>query len=452
MTDKKLALSGRATTAILVLFLGLSHLLFNEDFLHTQAQVRSALFVTDAAAQVNGSYSDPSIAEMKQQLDELSENVKLLLDKAPVAETNGTSLEAATAALEAATSALTSAVVPASPQSHYEPPEFPYHVLYGLDGDDPGFLGELEVSLKSVFLNAPLDDPLEIHLIASEKSYAKLDEIFDKAMLKSFRTRNQITIHAYNVEPMVPEWRGFLNSYFKTYWNSTYNVRGGTQLHTVGAFFRLFAHQVLDKSVQKMLYMDNDAILMANMRELWKEVAANNPSAAFHWGDFRCSGFMVLDNHRIQDVWNLAAKSGQLLHIRQPYDQDVLRCVNESFPEEIGMLSPAWDVSIANGIWRYKKDLLKVRPEIGMMHFNGGKDDKRNAFEAHNFLTLEKQDPPANFKHTFHLARYYAYMPWEWTRYWAKSMVTKDGSSGQEGYAVEIVHHENLKLVPMHVP
>ncbi|KAL3913413.1 MAG: hypothetical protein SGILL_006501 [Bacillariaceae sp.] len=443
---RQTAMSKRAGSALLVLTIfALSHLVLNENHYSSQFQVRS-VFSDFRAVELNGSAatSDRSIAEMKEKLDELNENMKLLLASAPILETNDTSLQAATSALEAATSAMTSAVIPATPQSHYEPPPFPYHVLYGLDGDAPGFLEELEVSLKSILLNAPLDDPLEIHLIASQKSYDQLDRIFNISLLDSFRTRTQITIHAYNVQPMVKSWQMFLGKYFSKHWKSTYDPLGANQVHTIGAFFRLFAHQVLPKSVHKMLYLDNDAILMANMRELWKDVAANNPNAVFHWGEYTCSGFMVLDSHRIQDIWDLAAK-GNLSARPNPWDQDVLITVNETFPEEIGILPPAWDVSVANTIWTHNKDLLKVRPNLGMMHFNGGGSNPANAFQVHNFLKVSNSTAPPNWKNTFHLARYYANMPWEWTRYWAKSMVTSKGESGRDGYPIKIVHHENLK-------
>ena len=358
-----------------------------------------------------------SVADMNKKLDEINENIKLLLAKPQQ-------------------------ILSEKPTTRSAAP-FPYHVLYGLDGNETGFLEELQVSLKSVLLNAPLDDPLEIHLLASETSYKQLDQIFQTTLLSSFQTRNQITIHAYNVQPLMKSWEKFMIQFFSTHWNSTYNLAEQTRAHTIGAFFRRFAHTVLPESVGKILYMDNDAVLMANMQELWKDVAANNPNAMFHWGEYACSGFMVLDNHRMQDIWNLAAKSN-LSAMPEVRDQLMLQSVNASFPEEIGILPPAWDVSVANSIWQFNEDLVKIRPDIGMMHFNGGRGDPGNAFQVHKYIN---PDTPRGLAHsdwrrTFHLASYYANMPWEWTRYWAKSMV---GNSELEGYPIKIVHHENFK-------
>jgi hypothetical protein len=351
--------------------------------------------------------------------------------------------------MRAVTTGLPFDISPTSPTSlqfHHKPPSFPYHVLYGLDGDEPGFLEELAVSLKSILLNAPLDDSLEIHLLASAKSYAKLDRVFENSLLDTFRTRNPITIHAYNVQPLVPSWEIFLIRFFQSHWKPDYNITEQTEAHTIGTFFRLFAHHVLPDRVQKILYLDNDAILMANLQELWKDVAEHKPNALFHWDALGCAGFVVFDNHRNNEIWDLAANYD--LHNRtNPNDQEILRAVNISYPETVGILPSAWDVSVANEMWKFNHRLVSVRPNIGMMHFNGGKDDPRNAFKIQKFLAHDNPKEHSDWTNTWHLARYYANMPWEWARYWAKSMVKSDGDSGrkEEGYPIKFVHHEGLK-------
>ena len=35
--------------------------------------------------------------------------------------------------------------------------------------------------------------------------------------------------------------------------------------HTIGAYFRLFAHKVLPKSLKHVLCMDTDVVIMANL-------------------------------------------------------------------------------------------------------------------------------------------------------------------------------------------
>ena len=59
----------------------------------------------------------------------------------------------------------------------------PMHILYGGHGNHSGFLSELQTSLKSVLLNAPLDTPLEIHFLVDAVAQAALQDIFDNLQL-----------------------------------------------------------------------------------------------------------------------------------------------------------------------------------------------------------------------------------------------------------------------------
>src|SRR5210317_1673621 len=45
----------------------------------------------------------------------------------------------------------------------------PVDIVYGGHGSHPGFLAELQASLKSVLLNAPLDRELRIHFLVDEE-------------------------------------------------------------------------------------------------------------------------------------------------------------------------------------------------------------------------------------------------------------------------------------------
>ena len=320
-------------------------------------------------------------------------------------------------------------------------PLFPYHVLFGLSGNGTGFLHQFEASLKSVLLNAPLDAPVDIHLVADMDAYITLDGVFEKAFLHTFQTRNPITIHVYNVQPLLPSWKIFLTNFFRAHWKPDYSIDDSTYVHSIGAFFRLLANEILPTTVQKFLYLDSDAVLMTNMQELWKDVAANHPDATFHWGPEMCSGFMVLDNHQLPKVWELAGKGG-FEKQPQPFDQEIFRTVNESYPENVGVLPLAWENSVANGGWRYSANLVEQRPDLGMMHFNGGAGNPKSIYERHDFLTINQDNPPPEAMiNTWHLPHYYARMPWQWARYRMRSQIRL----GEQGHPVGILHHTNLQ-------
>ncbi len=52
------------------------------------------------------------------------------------------------------------------------------NVVFGLSGNDSGFLAEFEVALKSKLLNAPLQSKLAIHIMADSSAYVALGLIF----------------------------------------------------------------------------------------------------------------------------------------------------------------------------------------------------------------------------------------------------------------------------------
>lgn len=159
------------------------------------------------------------------------------------------------------------------------------HVLFGLSGNAPGFLAEFEVALKSVVLNAPLDRALTISIMADQQAYQALPTIFARTGLLiqagnatntttttttpatlPWRTRNPITIQTYDVTSYLSDWKQRIDTVFN-FTGSPYGI------HTIGCFFRLFAHHVLvpqqqhadntaTAAVQHVLYLDTDVVLV----------------------------------------------------------------------------------------------------------------------------------------------------------------------------------------------
>ncbi|GFH56758.1 hypothetical protein CTEN210_13234 [Chaetoceros tenuissimus] len=55
-----------------------------------------------------------------------------------------------------------------------------FNIVFGLSGNHSGFLAEFKVALKSVFINAPIDHGMNIHVIGDEEAYNSLAQIFNE--------------------------------------------------------------------------------------------------------------------------------------------------------------------------------------------------------------------------------------------------------------------------------
>lgn len=138
-------------------------------------------------------------------------------------------------------------------------------VLFGASGSNRGFIEELEVALKSILLNAPIDLPLEIHYIADKNAFSGIKDMLDRIEIRKWRMRNHLSFHIYNVQSYIKNWTRSVDDV----WNQM-NPNQPHFRHSIGAYFRLFAHNVLPESVTHALYMDSDVVIMANLQELWR--------------------------------------------------------------------------------------------------------------------------------------------------------------------------------------
>lgn len=301
------------------------------------------------------------------------------------------------------------------------------HVLFALSGNHPGFLAEFEASLKSVLLNAPIRVPLEVHVMADRPAFDALPAILNATEVETWRTVVPITITVYNVEIHVQRWTNRLITSMHQF-----TLAEMTSGHTIGAFFRLFANDVVPPHVQHALYLDPDVVLMSNIEQLWKHL---DPHALFHWGLSMCSGFVLLNMNALPEIWDLAEKldlraMGTSIR-QQPNDQLIFRAINITHPERVSVLPPEWDISIADEVWRFRKTIVQNRPQVGMIHFNGGGSSKEAFFETHSFLTDE------TLRWTFGMANYFIRLPWSWARFTVES-ITSEG----QGYPL-LVKYES---------
>ena len=287
------------------------------------------------------------------------------------------------------------------------------HVLYGLSGNASGFLSEFETSLKSVLMNSPVDFDMTVHVMADQDAYRELPDIFNRTRITTWKTRNQISIINYNIESKLKRWSKFMER------KMGYTTARMTFFHTIGAFFRLFADEVLDSSqIPHVVYMDTDVIVMSSLEALWK---LRDDKAYFQFGTLECSGFLLLNLGRLKDVWELIAANRTDLNrlskeLRQkPDDQLVVRVANLTNPQVVTLLPPEWDVHSA-ALWR--GSLLDHRPfGVGYQHFNGGGKSKENTFEKSNFLA------PGMENKGWMLANYFIKIPWSWAKFHVESMV-----------------------------
>lgn len=302
----------------------------------------------------------------------------------------------------------------------------PLHVFWGLSGAHPGFLAELQVCLRSVLLNAPLERNLTLHLLADQEAYDALPQILhERANLTLWRTRTGVTLKTYNVEPWVANWTKAVNDLCKA---QTECPGGYLYLHTVGTWFRLFAYQILSPTdVPFAVYMDVDVVVTANLEQVWTQV---DNRFAFQWGAMECAGFMVLRMDQLPRVWELAShidlrNASDTLN-EKITDQLVFRAVQHKHPEIVGPLTTEWDLSVAAGAWRAHKRFAQVYPKLGMIHYNGGGSSKGPFWNNSLYFVNTSED--AQMRGGLGLTAYYIFMPWHWARSYAKSLTTPERS------------------------
>ena len=297
------------------------------------------------------------------------------------------------------------------------------HILYGLSGNAPAFLSEFETSLKSVLLNNPINYDLTIHVMADTKAFRALPAVLERTQVKTWRTRNQITIQIYNVNSKIPHWTQWIENKTKL------SIREFTMYHPFGMFFRLFVQDIVDpESVHHVIYLDTDVLIMVPLDGLWKHI---DPRSYFEWGTSECSGFIVLNVPQLHHVWDLTSTidlRNISLQLREtPGDQLLFRAINHTYPNVVSILPQEWDVALAHDLWR--GSLLKHRPKgIGTMHFNGHSEANTNAFESSAVLSSDKR------KHEWGLANYYVRIAWPWVKFIVESTVNLD-----RGFDVVIV-------------
>lgn len=267
-----------------------------------------------------------------------------------------------------------------------------------------------------------------IHFIADEAASGSLRELFHRIQLNHWQSSNPTFVHLYNMQSKFQQWQSWVERH------THLDIIKMARRHTLGAFFRLFANQVLNSSeIPHVLYMDTDVMIMADVQDIWNH---RDPSKLWTWGIDECSGFLLISTERLAELWNrtryelgdLEAWSKQL---DQPVgDQLILRALNRTQPDLVGILPLKWDVTTTS---LYSADLLDIRPEIGMLHLNGaGMKNERSAFESSAMVMNRRH------RNTWGLVDYYVRLPWSWARSMSTSQIDDDT---MPGYNLTLQYH-----------
>ena len=341
------------------------------------------------------------------------------------------------------------------------------HVLYGLSGNQSGFLKEFEISLKSVLLNAPIDHDLTIHVIADELASQELPNIFvNTTQIDTWHTRNKITIQVYTILPTkLKVWERTINEKYDTQTardsssdDNDNNAHHAWGKHTIGCYFRLFIHDVLQESlllssssrnsnkknkndgnevavvdrnltiqdgandINHIIYLDVDVIMMSNLDDIWYH---RNPDTVFQWGEKQSSGFIILNTHKLQHLWDSINSTTVDMYSKvwntheRPGDQLLLRVYNVTYPQNVGRIPKEYDVPLAHNLWK-ANSLRKYRSDgVGNLHFSGSPNPKQSVYETHEIFKNPKHQSG------WGLANYYIHLPWSYAKFIASSLINK---------------------------
>jgi hypothetical protein len=303
-----------------------------------------------------------------------------------------------------------------------------FHVLYGLSGSIPEFMNEFDVSLKSVLMNAPLDSDMDVHLIVDAEALPEVRRKIRKAGLANSVWRNQISIYLYLISEEA-------KTRYEEHVLEALPVKNITTGKRVGpgGLFRLFAYEILPKSVRSVAYLDNDVVILTKLDEL---SAVRDDRYMYQVGVKKdvCSGLMIINLQRFHEFWDylrrvhpsrIPTNSGRI------GDQLILQRVkdlgnNELKERLVGDLPREWHVHLAHGFRRRAHLLRKKRPRFGMLHFNGRRGNHEEwwkggimkyCMEGECANNIKMQE---DFRQTWMLAEHYVTIPWTNAMYLAK--------------------------------
>jgi hypothetical protein len=183
-------------------------------------------------------------------------------------------------------------------------------MMYSVFGDNPAFIDQWEVSLKSILFNAPLDSDLHVHVFCNGSGYAAVRaKILDVAQLPGTMWRNHIHITVTNVESQIENLLAFLNSVLIGPANNTTEWMDGRL--GIGAFFRLFAYKFM---MEYVVVHDNDESSVTSLTDDTKhQPRIDNDRTNGQSKDLRQVVYLDVDVAIISNLNHLILKSDELV-------------------------------------------------------------------------------------------------------------------------------------------
>lgn len=286
-----------------------------------------------------------------------------------------------------------------------------------LSGDAEGLLREFETVLKSLLHNAPLRRKLEIYVVADEAATQAVRSLLGTLQIDTRPWGTSVDLRILNVQALTASWREHLLETVPKIGNR----------HTFGSFYRLFLPEVLGNRARHVIYTDPDVVFLTSLSGLWEQ---RREDVMVCWGQSACAGVMLINLVNLRrELWPMAAAS--IEKDKRYSDQTLLVAIQKRYPTKFSFLSPAWDVHLANGAWRFKDALAENKPEVGFLHFNGGGDSK-DAF-------FEQDDTWAYRTRGWKLASYYIELPWSWLFYMGKVNAEETGGNDRVSVGYDVL-------------
>jgi hypothetical protein len=326
------------------------------------------------------------------------------------------------------------------------------HVIQCLSGNDPYFIDEWEIGLKSILVNAPLDSNLHVHLIADNNAAAAINERINNSGIENSAWRNKISVILHNVDEMLPSWRLFLTHALT---NETSRKWMDNRVG-IGGYLRLLAHRVVvphecgsgcadfeKRDLERALYADTDVVIIGNLNHLMHTTAKileqtkQEGKGRPLWIWNQNSGFLVMDLLQFERVWELAATIPNEIknsEEKMKGDQWLLKKVEYFLPSQntTAIMPEQWSTHTGHGFRRNPQKLYTERKQgTGMLHFtmpsgfgfgnswfnNGGTGKWCKLSPACNETAVEPGGDMDKVRRTWGLAEYYAQLSWEWAIY-----------------------------------
>lgn len=290
-----------------------------------------------------------------------------------------------------------------------------------LSGDAEGLILEFEIVLKSILHNAPFQRTLEIYVVADDQAASAVKNLVDGQQIDHRPWRTSVNLHILDVQALTASWRDRLLT----------TVPRISEPHTFGSFYRLFLADVLSGRSRHVIYTDSDVVFLASTSALWAQRSEN---AMVCWGRSRCTGVMLINLENFErDFWPLAGRS---INTDELYtDQQLLNAIHDMYPDRFRWLPSAWDVHLANDLWRHRDALPENKPAVGYLHFNGGGKSKEAYFV--------RDDTWAYRTRGWNLASYYIGLPWSWLFYMGE--VGAEEAGGRQRISIRYEVFESSK-------